>query len=90
MSLPSLPDPIEQCPVIFVVLPVSFSFTSFSEPRIKGNRIIYRVFIEPAVFTYYVSLHNKATQEPDLPLFIDKESEAQRLRDKPINMIKEM
>lgn len=75
--------------MIFVLCPVSFSTTSFCELRIKGNRIIYLVFIDPTL-SIYVNLHDKPTQEQDLPLFIDEESEAWRVRDKPVNGTKEM
>lgn len=76
--------------MIFVLCLVSFSTTSSCELRIKGNRIIYLVFIEPTL-SIYVNLHDKPTQEQDLPnLFIDEESEAWRVRDKPVNGTKEM
>lgn len=42
----------------------------------------------PTLLIYNVTLHNKPTKELELPLFIDKESEARRLRDKPVTVTK--
>lgn len=65
-----------------------FSITSFSELKIERDRMIYWVFTEPPLLFYHVNLPNKPIKELELSLFIDKESEAQGLGDKPDNVAK--
>ena len=50
--------------------------------------MIYCVFMEASLLFYHVNLPNKPINELELSLFIDKESEAQRLGDKPDNVTK--
>lgn len=65
-----------------------FSISSFSELKIERDKMIYWVFTEAPLLFYRVNFPNKPIEELELSLFIDKESEAQRLGGKPDNVAK--